>query len=376
MNRRRIALWLALVLVFSLNSNIFLSIAAEDVEEGDSAETVETDAENDAIESEPGSDMDEFHDDSIGESAEDEVSDASDIEEPDFQNEPDEDYLWGVFPVTLVEEEENDDDTIRITVPTFPAEEGERVVTEESEIEATGVSTVSDPAALNLRPDDVVSMVMPVITDDMYNFTLDPNDFLSRYSEDREYYDGSGLYFKNAGETVKYSGISDAAMGTNKSSVPVVMKASLELHNENGWDIKYTDLDDVVKGEDRNISFALVPVSGEGDEQVLHKDRQISIDKDGHAEVTLYLDAERDNFEEKDGKLVEKDSVSWNQTGFAVAGKLNTAGDWKEIVTKGTEGEKIYINIKCRMRPATQEEQEAIENGTAEYDKKTGIVKF
>ncbi len=376
MNKRRIALWLALVLVFSLNSNILLSIAAEDFEEGDSLQTAETDAENDVIEGDSSSDMDEFYDDSIGESAEDEVSDVSDTEEPDNQNGEDEGFLSGIFPAMLVDEEEDDDDTIKITVPTFPAEEGERVVAEESEIEATGVSTVSDPAALNLRPDDVVSMVMPVMTDDMYTFTLDPNDFLSRYSDDREYYDGSGLYFKNAGETVKYSGISDSAMGTNKSSVPVVMKASLELHNENGWDLKYTDLDDVSKGEDRNISFALVPVSGEGDEQVLHKDRQISIDKDGHAEVTLYLDSDRDNFEEKDGKLVEKESVSWNQTGFAVAGKLNAAGDWKEIMTKGTEGEKIYINIKCRMRPATQEELDAIENGTAEYDKKTGIVKF
>ena len=127
--------------------------------------------------------------------------------------------------------------------------------------EALGQSSMPDEAELDIHAEDVVSMVMPVIPEGTYDFTLDPQDLLSRYSIYKEDYEQSSIYFNNSAGEKPHTGMSDAAMAKNKSSVPVLLYVSLEVVNENGWDVTYTDMESVEGDDTNNLAFSLIPVS-------------------------------------------------------------------------------------------------------------------
>ena len=301
-----------------------------------------------------------------GDSSEDDVAsdDGDDVGAAD-------DMIYDIVPTTLMDEDE-----INGLFPTSPPDESARTVDRESEEEASGVSSVPDPDELNMRPDDVVAMVMPVMTNDMYNFTIDPYNLLGRYASGEGSYDNSGFYFKNAGEELVYSDTSDAAMAKNKSSVPVFMYVTIDMENKDEWPVDFRDMDAVGEGEDTSMSLAIVPVGEEDGEKVYYTDRQIDIDRDGHAEAVFYLDGTPDNFQVWEGGVVAREDAEWSSLGFAVTGKCNSQGDWSEIFSRADQGEKMVLRVSCRMKPLSPEEREAVENGDCIYDEKTGLIDF
>ena len=243
--------------------------------------------------------------------------------------------------------------------------------------EALGQSSMPDEAELDIHAEDVVSMVMPVIPEGTYDFTLDPQDLLSRYSIYKEDYEQSSIYFNNSAGEKPHTGMSDAAMAKNKSSVPVLLYVSLEVVNEYGWDVTYTDMESVEGDDNNNLAFSLVPVSldEETGEQVSHNDHSINIDETGKADMILFFSGSQDNFDQIGDKYVAKEDAVWTSLGFAVAGKCNTKGDWQDIDERSREGETIKLHITYRMDALTEEQKEKMENGVTP-DPVTGIISF
>lgn len=294
----------------------------------------------------------------------------------------------GVVSMTLkttaVEETPEDTDTDRENHET--KQEGTETV------EVTGKSSLPDPSELGMYAEDVVNMIMPVISDETYNFVMDTDNLLSRFSDNKDDYEKASLYFNNTSGVKRHTNTSDAALAKNKSSVPVLMYVTLQVENYYGWDLNYTDMDSVEADEGRNISFALIPVSGnriedsEGEEDTssdeqsnkeytLLTDKKISIDETGKAEMVLYLPGTSDNFDIIEGMYMAKDDALWSSLGFAVTGTCNTKADWKDVDDKSAEGENIGIHISYRMDTLTEEQKAWIEEGNSP-DPESGVILF
>lgn len=276
-------------------------------------------------------------------------------------------------------------------------------------VELIGNSSMPDPGSLGLYSDDVINMVMPVMPETVYDFVMDPADLLSRYGADGAGYEKSSLYFANTDSGAGHSGISDVAMAKNKSSVPVLLYVTLEVENRYGWDVNYTSMEDVEQDSERNISFALIPVSMKDKESfdnkaadpsasdetadtvetdgqnvtdtaadlpyIMNKDGKVDIDKDGKAEIILYLDGTRDNFDIVDDMLTAKEDAVWSSLGFAVTGALNTGADWSGINQRSAEGEKLRLRVTYRMDLLSDDQAKQVEEGIAVPDK-DGLVDF
>ncbi len=247
----------------------------------------------------------------------------------------------------------------------------------EHSAEAMGHSSMPDMEELDIHAEDVVSMVMPVIPEGTYDFTLDPQDLLSRYSVYKEDYEQASIYFDNYTGEKLHTGTSDAAIAKNKSSVPVLLYVSLEVENKDGWDINYTDMASVEENHENNISFSLIPVSVDGKtgEQTFHYDHGISIDSSGKAEMILFLPGYRDNFDQVGEMFVAKEDAEWSSSGFAVTGRCNTNGDWRDENERSANGETLKLHIAYRMDSLTEEQSDSIEKGLAP-DPETGVIQF
>lgn len=282
--------------------------------------------------------------------------------------------------------------------------------------EVVGRSSVPNADELEMYADDVINMVMPVIPEDTYDFVMDSQDLLSRFSVYKDTYEKSSLYFTNSIGPIEHTGISDAAMAKNKSSVPVLLYVTLEVTNKYGWPVNYTDMDSVYADEGKNLSFALIPVSSNVDNDVessdkegnnkeseekdsdvivideeqvgddtvrssnsdgltKYKDHMISIDESGKAEMILYLDGTPDNFDMIGDKYVARDDAIWTSLGFAVTGACNTNADWSEVDDLVSDGQSVGIHITYRMEQLSEEQKEMMENGT-EPDPLTGVIVF
>ena len=154
---------------------------------------------------------------------------------------------------------ERPDGIVQRTVKTTAVDEDGGTSTEV--VEVTGHSSMPDSAEIGLYPEDVVNMVMPVIPEDTYDFVMDSQDLLSQYSIFRDTYEPASLYFTNSYGEKTHTCISDIALAKNKSSVPVVLRVTLQIENENDWPVNYTDMDSVEADDEKNVSFALIPVS-------------------------------------------------------------------------------------------------------------------
>ena len=262
------------------------------------------------------------------------------------------------------------------TVPVGEGGETNTQTTEQS-AETEGTSSFPDPDELEIYAEDVVSMVMPVISEDMYNFTLDPQNLLSRYSVNKERYEESSLYFSNSQGEKWYSGISDPAIAKNKSSVPVLLHVSVQLENEAGWSVSYTGMEEVNEGTDTKLSLALVPVgvNPENEEPVLHKEQRIDINEDGFAEMDLYLSGTPENFDQVGDKYVAKEDANWTELGFAIMGACNTNADWSEMNERSALGEQIKVRVSYRMDVLTDEQNKQMEQGITP-DLETGVILF
>ena len=244
---------------------------------------------------------------------------------------------------------------------------------------------------------------MPVRPEDAYDFVMDSDDLLSRFSVYKDSYEKASLYFTNTTGEKAHTCISDVAMAKNKSSVPVLLYVTQQVENEYGWAVNYTDMDSVESDTGKNISFALIPVSansvipGDDTEDIkvedqegadgqeaesalsedykIFKDRMISIDETGKAEMILYLPGTPDNFDLINDKYMAKEDAVWSSLGFAVTGACNTKADWSEMDERSNAGETLGIHISYRMDLLSEEQEEMISNGLV-ADPETGVIVF
>ena len=247
-----------------------------------------------------------------------------------------------------------------------------------AEEESVGESSFPADADLDIRMEDVISVAMPLVPEDAYNFVLDPQDLLSRYGKFADSYERSSLYFTNRNREKAHTGISDAAVAKNKSSVPVLLYVELQIENDGNWPVTYTDMDSVEKDYGNNIAFSIIPVSEEenGGGLVQHAESRVSVDETGRAEAILFLPGSEDNFDRMGDKLVAKEDAVWSSAGFCVQGACNKTADWEEIFKQAEKNSgKLKIRITYRMSVLTDEQKEMMINGD-HYDPASGLVSF
>lgn len=383
MDRRKLSLFLTISLMLTGSLGAANTYASEEL--NIVSEVLETVPENDSVIREEGSEIRDgvvsgtYKTMPVSEDAKDALEDSSQ-------------YPEGV---------------VQMVVRTTPVDEygNEAKGTETQEI--TGNSSMPDASELGLYAKDIVNMVMPVVPEDTYDFVMDTDDLLSRFSIYKDRYEQASLYFTNTMGEKTHTCISDAAMAKNKSSVPVLLYVTLQVENENGWPINYTDMDSVESDNEKNISFALVPVSTnavvlddngdfskaedteaeetdtedlktDGNKQedyVICKDSKISIDETGKAEMILYLPGTPDNFDVINDKYMAKEDAVWSSLGFAVTGACNTRADWSEMDERSNAGEMLRIHVSYRMDLLSKEQEEMIANGL-NPDPETGVIAF
>ncbi len=311
-----------------------------------------------------------------------------------------EDISSGTYKTTPADSEETDDrpdGVVQTVFKTTPVDENGNDATGTEVQDVVGSSSTPDPSELGLYARDIVNMVLPVIPEDTYDFVMDSQDLLSRYSLYKDSYEKASLYFTNSTGEKSHTCISDVAMAKNKSSVPVLLYVTLQVENENVWPIRYTDMESVEADTQKNISFALVPVSANSvntvdaalaseeesgmdepaaeEEYALCTDRMISIDETGKAEMILYLPGTPDNFDLIGDRYMAKEDAVWSSLGFAVTGACNTKADWSEVDDRSDKGEKIRIHISYRMDLINEEQEELISGGLTP-DPETGVISF
>ena len=278
--------------------------------------------------------------------------------------------------------------------------------------EATGESSMPDMDDLDIITEDIINIVLPVIPEKTYDFTMDPKDLISRYGKYKDNYDKASLYFTNIRDDgeVFHSCRSDAALAINKSTVPVLLNVSVEIENEYEWPVKYTDMDSVEGDEDMNLSFSLIPVlsspENEGqdaginvadneevisesevilsekeeiisedgptltededtrsDEEEAQKkgpeilnDYRINMDENGKAEMKLLIPASIGNFEKIGNGYAVREDASWTSYGWILEGACNTRNDWAEIVGRSSSGESLGLRITYQLEALNEEE--------------------
>ena len=267
------------------------------------------------------------------------------------------------------------DDVVKMVVKTNPVDENGNEAGGTETLEVTGESSMPDPSEMGLYAQDVVNMVMPVVSDETYDFVLDSQNLLSRYSVNKDSYEKSSLYFTNSTGDKMHTGISDPAIAKNKSTVPVLLYVTLQVENEYGWPVNYTDMDSVEADGKTNISFALIPVGGDDDDRIIYKDRMIAIDETGKAEMVLYLPGTVDNFDLIGDKYMAKEDADWSSLGFAITGACNTNANWSDINDRSEMGETLRIHVSYRMDLLDEEQEKMINNGLVP-DPETGIISF
>lgn len=359
----------------------------------------------------------------------DEVSEGADQEEARPEG-----VVSMTLKTTAVESEGEENDPDKDTGKAGSKHEG----TEATEV--TGRSSMPDPAEIGMYAEDVINMVMPVVADETYDFVMDSDDLLSRFSDNKDEYEAASIYFNNTSGAKSHTNTSDVAMAKNKSSVPVLLYVTFQVENNYGWPVNFTDMDSVEADDGKNISFAIIPVSsndvGEADdtdaeasdsrseegleagkdtlqdenavieeegaeealaeEEVLlddeavgdtadrtsaddkyrlFRDKMISIDENGRAEMILYLPGTPDNFDVMGDKYLAKEDAVWSSLGFAITGACNRNADWREVDDRSALGENIGIHISYRMDLLTEEQQAWIDEGHGP-DPETGIITF
>lgn len=174
--------------------------------------------------------------------------------------------------------------------------------------EVTGASSLAGEGEVNIYSGNIIDMVLPVVPEKAYDFIMDPQDILSRYSNSKEDYSKSSIYFTSHTGGVLHRSTSDSALAINRSTVPVVLSVTLEVDNPYDWPVRFTDKSSVENDDEMNVTFELVPVS-------FHK-------SEGNADDVILAEGS------------ESDSVSASETGSdnvsdgdTASGSDNTASD-------------------------------------------------
>ncbi len=247
----------------------------------------------------------------------------------------------------------------------------ENAVTSEETADASGILKITTVK----RPQNVISMVVPVLGAINYNFVMDPEGLLSLNPNNNLVGGESSLYFIQDDERT-YSVLADIATAVNKSTVPVILEVELNVNNATDSDLVLTDLSGVYSADENpSLCFAILPTEimtmAEGDSipdlPVLKSD-MVMIDGQGHAYKEMVLPGSPDNFnletlitDEDDvyiQEYVPKDDAQWSVAGFTLYGACSRETDWTNVYNSLQDGGRITFTITYRMTPVIEEDEE------------------
>ena len=217
------------------------------------------------------------------------------------------------------------------------------------------------------RPENVVSMVVPILDRINYDFVLDPEGLLSNNPDNMIIGGESSVYFRSD-EDNTFCAISDVATAVNRSTVPVSFEVELEVRgcSENG--IAVTDFNGVYAADVPSLCFAILPTEigtvtdGEDvpDLNVL-KSGMVTTGFDGRAYKEIILPGSVDNFDietyetdEPDVFIQEylpKDDAQWSAAGFALYGVCTRDADWSDVAEKLQEGGNLSFVVTYSLTP-------------------------
>lgn len=214
--------------------------------------------------------------------------------------------------------------------------------------EQTGVGAVEGSVK-----QDIYQVVLPTVTDDMFNFIIDPQGLINKTDGaaygGKSFEEGGTLFFERKdGESEEdYSSTSDAITITNRSSMAIDVSVEVSVDAESLEGIGLTD--DKEFTDDTGASLYLALTDGQD---------VIPIGADG-VSMTVTVDAAPDGayvyaYDEEDEEYTyemssDLDGIEFPEYSFRLVGAANGKGDWtelKEAVPK--------ISVSWRIAPKSE----------------------
>ncbi len=270
-------------------------------------------------------------------------------------------------PDTVDEQQSEETDEAPINVIYIDPEPIDTTAAEET-TEADGCVKVTT----YVKPQNVVSMVVPIINTDSYSFVLDPEGLLAADSSNTVIGEGSTVFFKVKDKENTYSIYADTATAVNKSSLPVKLTVDIKINNYTSENIAFTDLNEAMNSEEPSLCFAIVPTEAgmveDGEEIVAgapDKSEIVVTDSNGAAHKEIILPYFEDNFEietyESDKpnfyiqKYVAKDDAKWSTVGFTLYAACSKEADWSAVAKSLFEGGRISLTLTYKMEPIVED---------------------
>ncbi len=272
-------------------------------------------------------------------------------------------------PVAELDEEDTEPEPLIIMIDPNPTEGGE------AGGESEGNGSLRIRTITYQRPENVISMIVPVTMPHTYDFTLDPQGLLALSEGNTVIGEGSTVFFHHNGEENVYSCLSDFATAVNKSTVPVELTVSLQLCNNANPDLCFTGIGEVDADENMNLGFAIVPtidavVEGNALPEIItpNKEGIVATDANGFATTTFLLPGMLENYElvdlpteEEDFFIqtyVEKEDVTWPVAGYALYGACSRGADWRPLAESLRAGGSLSLQVTYQMKPIIPEPEE------------------
>ncbi len=254
--------------------------------------------------------------------------------------------------------------------------------------EYEGIGQIELP---DTTPEDVISMVLPVMSNDIYNFTMDPGEILRYRTDVNVLAEGATVYFSHGGDLSVLSPFSDVAYASSRSTVPVQLRVEIQVENHTYADIVCSPMNEVFEGNEPRVAFAIVPTGAgfvSGNETAgnspLIKNKLVSTGTDGHAALNFYLPSMEENYEivevqESDSILRQYryepiENAQWPTVGFSVAGNCNKNASWGDLASAIESGQNLTLRVIYRMEVMEEEKEARIESGEIAYDPETGTI--
>ena len=272
-------------------------------------------------------------------------------------------------PVAEQDDEDTEPEPLIIMIDPNPTEGGE------AGGESEGNGSLRIRTITYQRPENVISMIVPVTMPHTYDFTLDPQGLLALSEGNTVIGEGSTVFFHHNGEENVYSCLSDFATAVNKSTVPVELTVTLQLCNNANPDVHFTGIGEVDADENMNLGFAIVPtidavVEGNALPEIItpNKEGIVATDANGFATTTFLLPGMLENYElvdlpteEEDFFIqtyVEKEDVTWPVAGYALYGACSRGADWRPLAESLRAGGSLSLQVTYQMKPIIPEPEE------------------
>ncbi len=179
-----------------------------------------------------------------------------------------------------------------------------------AEARQAGTGTVSESE----ETDHVFQVILPVGTDDVFDFILDPQQLITKTEaaayEGSRFEEGATLFFRHSDKSAEetYSSSSDALTIINKGSAPVEVELTASVVPDSLGGIVMTDDRDFIDDTDPSLYLALT----DGDQTV-------AIDEEYGASICVTVDGVSDGDEKG------------SSYSFRLTGAVNGNGDWSEL---------------------------------------------